>query len=128
LGGPADAAYAVCAAPALASLAELSVFEEDVATNVHFVDQLLLANHDLRALEVRARIASTQREYSAKLEDLGTATLALVFPLTTYLEGQTVEYALVSTALDGTERRGSWRSWDLGTAGSVIGITADQLP
>lgn len=125
---PAEAAYAEVAASAPVPLAELGVFEEDVATNVHFVTQVSLALHDLSALSVRARIAGSAREYEAPLGDLVTATLDLVFPLTTYLEGQSVEYRLTATPTSGPARQGPWLTWDLATAGSVIGVTADQLP
>jgi hypothetical protein len=128
VGTPPEAAYAEVAASAPVPLAEFGVFEEDVATNVHFVNQVSLAQHALSALSVRARIAGSAREYVAPLEDLGTATLDLVFPLTTYLEGQTVEYQLTATPTSGPARLGPWMPWDLGTAGSVIGVTADQLP
>jgi hypothetical protein len=125
---PPEAAYAEVAASAPVPLAELGVFEEDVATNVHFVNQVSLARHDLSALSVQARVAGSARQYEAPLEDQATATLDLVFPLTAYLEGQSVEYRLTATPTSGPARQGPWMTWDLATAGSVIGVTADQLP
>jgi hypothetical protein len=128
LGSAADAAYAITAPPAPATLAELAVFEEDVATTVHFVNQVSLANHELSALSVRARIEGSACEYEASLEDLATASLEVAFPLTTHLQGQTLEYLLSATPVSGAVRRGPWLSWDLAAAGTVIGVTADQLP
>lgn len=128
LGFASDAVWAVTAQPQPATLAELAVFEEDVSTSVHFINQVSLANHALSGLSVRARVKGSAREYEADLEDLGTATLDLVFPLTTYLEGQVLQYLLTATPASGAVRSGPWREWDLAATGNVIGITADQLP
>jgi hypothetical protein len=128
LGAGADAAFADYAPPAAAPLALLGVFEEDVATNVTFVNQVALANHALTSLTIRARVEGTIREYEATLGELATATLNLAFPLTTYLQDQTVQYRLTAIPVSGPPRDGPWLGQNLGTAGSIIGITADQLP
>jgi len=52
----------------------------------------------------------------------------LTFPLTTYLQGQTLQYLLIVTPVTGSPVAGPWRNWDLAALGNVVGVTSDQLP
>jgi hypothetical protein len=107
------------------TLDELDIFIEDVTMTVNFIDQVNFSNHGLTALAVQARLGDSGSIQEASLPQDATATMNFTLPITTYLAGHTLQYALKETSAAGTIAT-AWRDWDLSN-GAVIGITADLL-
>jgi hypothetical protein len=106
---------------------EMNVFIEDVTTSVTFINQVVLANHGLTALQVKARLKGETHEEGIELKDAGVEAVSFTLPITTYLERRTLEFSLLKTsASTPAPTQTPWRDWDL-DKGTIIGITADLL-
>ena len=124
-GAGATGCFADAAQAQIIPIAELDIFEDDVSTDVTFINQVNFANHRLTALSVKARIKGDTHEQTVALPEAGTASLSFTQKITTYLGARSLEYALIQTSLSGTTI-GAWRPWDLNRS-IVIGVTADQI-
>jgi len=107
------------------TLDELDIFIEDVTMTVTFIDQVNFTNHGLTALAVQARLSDSGNVQETSLPEGATATMDFALPITAYLAGHTLQYALKQTSSAGTTTT-AWRDWNLSN-GVVIGITADLL-
>jgi hypothetical protein len=126
-GGTPETSWAIANARAAATLEELEVFEEDVNTNVVFIDQLNHASHELSHLAVALRTAGTEHLSRADLDEGQTVSLEVVFPLTTYLDAQVIELQFSKTSSHGEVSTTRWISWNLSSQGAVVGVTWDLI-
>lgn len=125
---PADAdtavpRYALVAGPA--TIDEVRTFIEDIYTNVVFVSTMDLANAQLTALIVEARIVGVAGTDSATLDTTVTSVqIGFVLPLTTYLTEPTLQYRVLAKGMDGTPSAGAWHDWRLDLQGNVVEVNA----
>lgn len=109
-------------------LATLDVFVEDLTTQLGVFGQVNFANHAIAALVVEVRLAaSAPHVWSTPLSQGETAYLSLTFPVTTYLQADSLEYRVNSTRTDGPAVVTPWRSWNLQRQGVLISITAESV-
>lgn len=109
------------------ALEEVRSFIEDVRINVVFVDQLDHVARGISQIEVTARIVGVEPTRIALFGEDGIAELEFLLPLTTYLDGRVVEFAITITPLTGAVTRSPWHRQDLTTGGNVVGLTPNLL-
>lgn len=109
-----------------ATLQELNIFVEDVTTNVVFVNQVTLANHNLKALTAQARLKDTTHIYQLPDVSGPSTSLTLTLPLTSYLAGQLLEYQITKLANDGSTSSTDWNQLDLNKS-NIVSITWDAI-
>jgi hypothetical protein len=110
-GGPAD-------------LTEISSFVENIHTNVVFVNLISYANHNLKRLDLRARLKEapgSETDVSIS-EDQPVGEAAFVLPLTTYLGARTLQFQVTKTDNSKAVTSTAWLEWDLTTRGNVVSL------
>jgi hypothetical protein len=125
LDGPADGAYAAYETAGRLLLRQMNVFEEDVTTNVIFVNLINYANHGLQALKVKTRLKDTEHQYLVDISEADSASLSMTLPLSTYLDSQVLQFRIVKTFTGPRTDETPWADWDLAAAGNVISLTWD---
>jgi hypothetical protein len=121
-----DGACLVDARPAgITPIEALDLFVENISQSVLFVNQLNFANHGITALAVQARVKGAGPEQQVALAEGATLSMNFSLPVTAYLGGKSLEFALAVTKADGTQPL-QWRERAL-AASAVIGITPDLL-
>jgi hypothetical protein len=111
-GGPAD-------------LTEISSFVENIHTNVVFVNLISYANHNLKRLDLRARLKEAPgSETDVPIsEDQPVGEAAFILPLTTYLGARTLQFQVTKTDNSDAVTATAWLEWDLTTLGNVVSLT-----
>jgi hypothetical protein len=111
-GGPAD-------------LTEIDSFVEDIHTNVVFVNLINYANHNLKRLDLRARLKEVAgSETSVAIsEEQPVGEAPFILPLTTYLGARTLQFQATKTDNSDGVTATAWLEWDLTTRGNVISLT-----
>ncbi|HEU5042224.1 MAG TPA: hypothetical protein VFT84_15450 [Gemmatimonadales bacterium] len=129
LGGPAERVVPVYTVPrSPASLSEIRSFIEDIAVNAVFINLVDLGAQGLAALRVACRIRGVDGEREVEVtEGAPIASADFLLPLTRYLEEPVLEFRIVKVVHDEPQPASAWRSWNLGTQGSVIGLTRELV-
>jgi len=130
LGGATGEAVAVytIAAGAPATLGEIRIFEEDVQTNVIFVNQVNYANHGLERLDLEARIEGLNTIQPVRwrsdehAEQPSTGDVEFTLPITAYLGRRILQYRVLKTFTAGESGMTPWFSRDLFRDGNVVSI------
>ncbi len=127
--GAADEAYPVYAVvPGHLTLKELDIIEEEVVTNVIFVNLVNYANHGLSKLQVQARPKDTQRQPTlVPLVEGQSISIDLTLPLTSYLLKRVLEFQVSRTSTAGQTTTTAWLDWDLTTKGNVVSLTQELI-
>ena len=112
-----------------AQLNEVSSFVEDIQTNVVFVNLINYANHNLKRLDLRARLkeAPGSEAIVALSEAEPVREAEFILPLTTYLGPRTLQFQVTKTDTSNSVTTTPWREWDLATRGNVMSLTWDML-
>jgi len=108
-----------------ANLTEINSFVEDIHTNVVFVNLINYANHNLKRLDLRARLkeAPGQETSMPISEEQPVGEAAFILPLTTYLGTRTLQFQVTRTDNSGAVAATAWLEWDLTTHGNVVSLT-----
>lgn len=118
-------AYAVYTVKSEGAIApeEIRRFAEDIKTNVIFASPINFANHDLRQLDVQARIEGLAGTYSVPLTgDPPVGQVELLLPLTTFLSRKVMQFCVTKTFTNGQTSTTPWINWDLETQGSFVSL------
>jgi hypothetical protein len=112
------------------SLDERHLFVEDIEANVVFHCSADLDGLAVEELAIRVGLVGASEGTLSVSVDSGspTAEVALVLPLTTYLDRPVVRYRLESTYADGRTARGDWRRQDLSTDGPIVYLESEVVP
>lgn len=108
-----------------ATLTEIASFVEDIHTNVVFVNLIEYGNHNLKRLDLRARlkeVAGSETEVAIG-EDQRVGEAAFILPLTAYLGTRTLQFQVTKTDTSDAVTTTSWLEWDLTTRGNVVSLT-----
>jgi hypothetical protein len=106
---------------------EIRAFVDDIRAGLTFVNLIAFANHDLRALDVTARLAGVSGESTVPLSEARpAATFEFVLPLTRYLASPMVEMRFTRTTAGGSVTS-AWKSWDLRGKGAVVSVDWDLI-
>jgi hypothetical protein len=112
-----------------AQLSEASSFVEDIRTNVVFVSLVNYANHDLKRLDLNARLKEAPGSDTAvpvsEADPVGEADFVL--PLTTYLGPRTLQFQVTKTDAASRVTTTPWLEWDLASQGNVVSLTWDLI-
>jgi hypothetical protein len=112
-----------------AQLSETSSFVEDIRTNVVFVNLVNYANHNLKRLDLRARLKEAAGSEIAvaisEADPVGEADFLL--PLTTYLGPRTLQLEVTKTDTSDHATTTPWLEWDLAARGNVVSLTWDLI-
>jgi hypothetical protein len=102
------------------SLAEIRSFIEDIAVNAVFINLVDLGALGVTSLKMTCRLRGVDGERELELtEGSPIASADFLLPLTSYLSEPVLEFR--------TQTASAWRSWNLGTQGSVIGLTRELV-
>lgn len=111
-----------------ATLEEIRSFVENIETNVLFINVINYANHQLRRLDLRARlkeVSGSERAVTMNEEQtMGEAAFTL--PLTVYQGPRTLEFQVSMTSLAGAVTTKGWFQADL-RAGNAVTLNWDLL-
>jgi hypothetical protein len=112
-----------------AQLSEASSFVEDIRTNVVFVNLVNYANHNLKRLDLRARLKEAAGSEIgvaiSETDPVGEADFLL--PLTTYLGPRTLQLEVTKTDTSDHATTTPWLEWDLAARGNVVSLTWDLI-
>lgn len=108
-----------------AALTEISSFVEDIHTNVVFVNLINYANHNLKRLDLRARLKDVLGSETgvAISESQPVVEAAFILPLTTYLGARTFQFQVTKTDTSDNVTATAWLEWDLTARGNVVSLT-----
>lgn len=112
-----------------ADLTEITSFIEDIRTNIIFANLINYANHELKQLDVKVRLAGVNGSEKDLIisEELPVAEENYILPLTSYLALHTAQFQVVKTSISGSTSSTGWIDWDLKTKGNVISLTWDLI-
>lgn len=111
-----------------ATLEEIRSFVENIETNVLFINVINYANHQLRRLDLRARLKEVPgSERAVTMNDEQTmGEAAFTLPLTVYQGPRTLEFQVSMTGLAGAVTTKGWFQADL-RAGNAVTLNWDLL-
>jgi len=110
------------------ALPEIRSFIEDIHTNIIFLSQASFANHNLKKLDITARIVDLAGTYTAAILDEGTpAAIDIILPLTAFLANPTLQFQVTRTDAAGQASRTPWLDWPLASKGVVVGLTWELI-
>ncbi|QJE00168.1 hypothetical protein HH212_09135 [Massilia forsythiae] len=111
-----------------ATLEEIRSFVENIETNVLFINVINYANHQLRRLDLRARLKEVPGSERAVTmnEEQTMGEAAFTLPLTVYQGPRTLEFQVSMTSLAGTVTTKGWFQADL-RAGNAVTLNWDLL-
>jgi hypothetical protein len=121
---PANAAEAypvyTLASGAPPSLEEIRSFIEDIHTNVIFLNQVNYIDHNLKKLEITARLKDLPTTYDESIPEAESISMEIVLPLTSFLTHQVLQFQVKKTDLSDQVSYTPWLDWSLNTMGHVI--------
>ena len=105
-------------------LEEIRTFVEDIHTSIVFLDLIDHAAHNLRDLQIEARLRNVPGLNT--LRPTGqppSATTEFILPLTTYLANRTLQFRVTKTFTASPPHVTPWLDWDLDRSGNVVSLT-----
>jgi hypothetical protein len=108
---------------AAASLQEIRSFIEDIHTNIIFLNQVNYANHNLKKLDITARIKDLPETYDVSIPEQLPASLDIILLLTSFLANPVLQFQVIKTDVSDQISRTPWLDWSLTTQGNIVSLT-----
>jgi hypothetical protein len=102
------------------SLEEIRSFIEDIHTNVIFLNQVNYAEHNLKELDITARLKDLPTTYNQAISESESISMEILLPLTSFLTHRVLQFQVKKTDLSDQVSYTPWLDWSLSTMGHVI--------
>ena len=100
---------------------------EELEQGIQFVNLINLASHNLKVLDIQARLQGTSTTYRTQLTPaMSTAEVNMILSLTTYLNSPILEYQVTLRFNGAADRTTAWLPWNL-TNSTIVSLTSAQL-